>query len=285
MPQPEVLSRPSRAPDIVLSYGEGAERVADVRLPATRRDHADVAGGPALPLILLLHGGYWRVAHDRVYLGPLADALADIGFVVCTPEYRRVGQPGGGWPGTFEDVVAAVKRLPAQIAEVADYATDVSRIILAGHSAGGHLAIWSAAQPGIGAGAASRSDGEAPLAVVSLAGVCDLTRCAREHLDDNAAVELMGGGPEEFPDRYAAADPMRLVPIGSPMMLLHGTADDRVPWEYSRDFAVKAQARGDEAALALMPGYGHFELVDPLSSAWPTVLGAFHAAAARLGQT
>ena len=285
MPQPEVLSRPSRAPDVVLSYGQDPDRVADVRLPATRHGRADVPAGPTLPLILLLHGGYWRVAHDRVYLGPLADALADNGFVVCTPEYRRVGQPGGGWPGTFEDVAAAVKTLPAQIADLAGDAADVGRIILAGHSAGGHLAIWGAAQPGIGARGESGPDEETPLAVVSLAGVCDLTLCAREHLDDNAAVELMGGGPEEFPDRYAAADPMRLVPIGSPVMLLHGTADDRVPWEYSRDFAAKAQARGDEAVLALMPEYGHFELVDPLSGAWPTVLGAFHSAAARLGQT
>ncbi len=284
MPQPEVLSRPSRAPDAVLSYGDDADGVADVRLPATRHSRARAPSAPALPLILLLHGGYWRVAHDRVYLGPLADALADSGFVVCTPEYRRVGQVGGGWPGTFADVAAAVKALPSQIADVAGDAADVGRIILAGHSAGGHLAIWSAAQPGIGAGSGGSAD-QAPLAVVSLAGVCDLTRCAQEHLDDNAAEELMGGAPEAFPDRYAAADPMRLTPIGAPMMLLHGTADDRVPWEYSRDFAANAQARGDEIVLTLMPGFGHFELVDPLSSAWPTVLGAFHAAAARLGQT
>src|ERR1700678_2585830 len=102
----DVLTRPSRRPDLLVTYGPGEDQVADVRMPKgkTRR------GGPG-PLVLFLHGGFWRAAYDRTHTGPLTDALADSGFVVCTPEFRRTGQPGGGWPGTFNDVEAAVANL------------------------------------------------------------------------------------------------------------------------------------------------------------------------------
>ncbi len=285
MQPPDILSRPSRSPDVVLAYGEGGDRVAEVRLPGTGHDVPAGRRG-LLPLVIFLHGGFWRAAYDRAHTGPLAAALADSGFVVCTPEYRKVGQAGGGWPGTFEDVAAAAEVLPGLIAAATSGLTDGSPVILAGHSAGGHLALWAAAQQGPragpGAGTAARHE---RLAVVSLAGVCDLAKCYRQGLGNGAAGDLMGGGPELFPDRYAAADPMSLAPIGVPITLVHGSGDDRVPCQQSQDFAAKAQVSGDGVTFTRIDGCGHFEVIDPLSGAWPTVLAAFEATAVGLMPT
>jgi acetyl esterase/lipase len=270
----DVLSRPSRTPDLVLAYGDGEDRVADVRLAAIGDDVSGLRSRRS-PLVVFLHGGFWRAAYDRAHTGPLAEALAASGFVVCTPEYRKVGQPGGGWPGTFEDVAAAVEALPRLVAGATNGRTDGSWVILAGHSAGGHLALWAAAQQQL----------VARVAVVSLAGVCNLAGAYRQDLGNGAAGELMGGGPELFPARYATADPMNLTPIGVPITLVHGTTDDRVPWQQSRDFAAKAQVSGDDVTCTPIDGCGHFEVIDPVSVAWPTVLAAFSATAAMLTRT
>ena len=269
MQHSDVLTRPSRRPDMVMSYGDGSDHVADVRFSASQD-----GTGRGAPIVMFLHGGFWRSAYDRAHTGPLADALSDSGFVVCTPEYRRAGQSGGGWPGTFDDVASAVRTLPPMVAEASGGRADASRVIIGGHSAGGHLALWAAA--------GFRGTQTPPVEVVSLAGVCDLAACYRDGLDSDAAGGLMGGGPELYPDRYASADPMRRVPVGARISLLHGTSDQRVPWQYSRDFAAKAQAAGDLADLELLADCGHFQLIDPLSFVWPTVLAAFRQAAARL---
>ena len=292
----DVLTRPAPPPDHVLRYGPGPDQVADVRLPP----------GPGMPgaepapvLVLLLHGGFWRAAYDRTHLGPLAAALAAENFVVCTPEFRRTGQPGGGWPGTFDDVAAAVDRLPGLVRPALPGAVGPGRVILAGHSAGGHLALWSAGRhrlsadspwhpmPG-GAGAggvSSASDvsgasGAKVAGVVALAPVSDLAACYRAGLDDDAVSALLGGGPAEQPERYAAADPARLVPLGVPVRIVHGTADDRVPFAMSRSFAELARTAGDLVELDVLAGGGHFAVIDPLSTVWPAVLAAFRAVAA-----
>jgi acetyl esterase/lipase len=252
--------------------------VADVRLPAAGIV-ASAGSAGALPTVMFLHGGFWRAAYDREHTGPLAEALADSGFVVCTPEYRKVGQRGGGWPGTFDDVATAVRVLPGLVAEASRGLADPARTILAGHSAGGHLALWAACQIGREHGLSGRR------AVVSLAAVCDLAACYRQNLGSGAAAELLGGGPEMVPDRYAAADPMRLLPVRAAVSLVHGRSDDRVPWQQSRDFAAGARAAGDTVSCTLLGDCGHFEVIDPLSSAWAAVLGAFRSAAAGLSQS
>jgi acetyl esterase/lipase len=272
-----VLSRASRPPDLVVSYGPGPDRVADVRIPAAGIV-APAGSGETLPTIVFLHGGFWRAAYDRKHAGPLAEALADSGFVVCTPEYRKVGQDGGGWPGTFDDIATAVRLLPGLVAEASHGIADPARTILAGHSAGGHLALWSACE----LGREHRLPGRQ--AVVSLAGVCDLTESYRQQLGRGAAGALMGGGPDIFPDRYAAADPMLLLPVRALVSLVHGKSDDQVPWQQSHDLAAAARAAGDTVSCSLLDDCGHFEVIDPLSSAWPAVLEAFRLAAARLSQ-
>ena len=258
----DVLSRPARPPDVTLTYGR-PDLVADLFLPP-------VDPGPAAaPLIVFLHGGFWRAAYDRKHARPLAEALAAEGSAVCVPEYRRVGQDGGGWPGTFDDVRAAVARLPELVAGAAAGRADATRPVLAGHSAGGHLALWAASQPA----------GAAVSAVVSLAGVCDLAACYRDGLGQRAADGLMGGGPDQVPDRYELADPMAAIPLAHSVVLIHGRADDRVPWQQSDVYAAAATAAGAPARCVLLPETGHFELIDPLSGAWPAVLAEFQMAA------
>ena len=216
--------------------------------------------------MLFLHGGFWRQQYDRSHVGPIASALAAEGFPVVTPEYRRTGAPGGGWPGTLDDVAAGVRTVPALVA--ARTAVDPGRVVLAGHSAGGHLALWAAAD-------LARTD-QGVRAVVALAPIADLGAAYHLDLDGGAVAALLGGGPDEFPDRYVRADPLGLVPLRTRLALVHGTRDAHVPVDFSRRFAAAARAAGD-TVIGEFPDVEHFSLIDPLTSAFPVVLAAFQA--------
>ena len=269
MSSTDVLSRPAPPPDLVISYGPGPEHVADVRLPSA-------AGPRPAPLVVFVHGGFWRAAFDRAHAGPLAAGLATAGFAVCVPEFRRTGQRGGGWPGTFDDIAAAVDTLPGRVRAAAG-ARLVSDgpALLAGHSAGGHLALWAAARHRLAADVSWHGPKPRVRGVVALAAVSDLAACHALGLGQGAAAALLGGSPRQRPERYRAADPIRLLPLGCPVRLVHGSADDRVPCAMSRDYLVHAQAAGDDATLDELPGAGHFEVIDPLSGWWPRVRAAF----------
>jgi acetyl esterase/lipase len=266
-PPDDVLTRPAPLPDHAIRYGTGPEHVADVWLPA--------ATSRSAPLVIFLHGGFWRAAYDRSHTGPMATALAAAGYAVCVPEFRRTGQAGGGWPGTFEDVATAVDRSPALVRKAAGpgvVADDPA--LLAGHSAGGHLALWAAGRhllsPDSGWHADTRARG-----VVVLAGVSGLADCYDQGLGNGAAADLMGGSPARFPQRYRVADPAGLLPLGCPVRLVHGSLDDVVPAAMSRGYAALGRAAGDDTAVAELPGASHLDLIDPLSPAWPQVLAAF----------
>jgi acetyl esterase/lipase len=239
----EVLSRPAPPPDRTLAYGDGPEHVFDVRMPP--------AGVPQRTLVVFLHGGFWRAAYDRSHVGPLAADLASRGYPVVCLEYRRTGQPGGGWPGTLVDVATGVAGVPGLLGIPGPP-------IVAGHSAGGHLALWSATQvPTCG--------------VLALAPVADLVEGYRLGLGAGAVGALLGGGPERVPERYAAADPAGLPAPPVPAVLLHGTGDDVVPVSLSQAYARRP---GGRVRLVEIPGAGHFDLIDPLAAAWPTVVDA-----------
>ncbi|WP_422772560.1 alpha/beta hydrolase family protein [Plantactinospora sp. WMMC1484] len=251
-----MLDRPAPPPDAVLRYGTDPEHVADLRRPA-------LSAGPARPLVLVVHGGFWRAAFDRRHTGPLAADLAGRGYPVVQLEYRRTGQPGGGWPGTLDDVAAGLAALPA-LAEAALPAgrTAPGPPILLGHSAGGHLAIWAARR------APARVRG-----VLALAPVLDLADAYRRDLDGGAVAALLGGGPEDVPDRYATADPIRSVPPGTRTSIVHGTLDRQVPVEQSRRYAATAAGGpGTDLRFVELPECEHFAVIDPLSRAWPVVL-------------
>ena len=273
-----MLTRPARRPDLTVRYGDGISHVADVHLPPSGTSLPDEER-PGYPLTLLLHGGFWRAEFGREHTAPLAEALASAGFVVCAPEYRRTGQEGGGWPGTFDDVAVAVDALPGLIARETGAVADPRRLVLAGHSAGGQLALWAASRHRLPAGSPWRAPTGAVRGVVALAAVTELAECYGQALGQQAAGALMGGGPDEVSERYRAADPIGLLPCGFPIRLVHGTADDRVPAAMSLHFARAARAAGDDVTCVLLPGTGHFEVIDPRTGAWASVLAAFRAMA------
>jgi acetyl esterase/lipase len=276
----DVLNRSARRPDLVLRYGDGTDHVADVHIPPEARAPREGTGG-RVPLTIFLHGGFWSAQYGREHTAPLAEALSAAGIAVCAPEYRRTGQSGGGWPGTFDDVAAAVDRLPGLVTEAtggltADHA---GGIVLAGHSAGGHLALWAASRHHLPPESPWHAEPPGWRGVVALAAVSDLVGGYRKALGQQAVGALMDVGPAEVTDdRYWQADPSRLLPAAGPVWLLHGMADDRVPYLMSLDYARWARAAGARAAEAtcvLLPGAGHFGVIDPLSREWPQVVEAF----------
>jgi acetyl esterase/lipase len=274
----EILTRWAPGPDFTVRYGTHPDHVADVRLPA-----GDATG----PLVIFIHGGFWKAEFDRAHVAPLAVDLAGRGYPVATIEFRRVGQDGGGWPGTFTDVADAVACVPDLIADTlatrGGTVPDLTRPILAGHSAGGQLALWcasSATATGRGGTAAAT----APVrGVLALAPVADLVAAHRLGLGDGAVAALLGGGPDEVPDRYAAADPLRFPPLNVRTVVVHGAEDDRVPIELSRSYVTAAREAGDDASLVELPGAEHFAVIDPRSAVSSTVLGALRALGGRGG--
>lgn len=256
----DVLSRPAPPPDRTARYGARPEQVADLRLPR----------GAADTLVVLIHGGFWADEYDRTHLGPLADALARAGYAVVVPEYRRIGPSGGGWPGTFDDVATFCEALGVMTAA---HGVRTRRTVLLGHSAGGHLALWAAARHRLPIDSSWRSSW-LPDSVVALAGCSSLDLTDAWGLEDGAAAALLGGGPDQVPARYALADPVALLPLGVPVTLLHGTEDVQVPVAMSREYADRAEAAGDSVKLVELPGLDHFDLIDPLSVAWPDLLAA-----------
>ncbi|TDC81220.1 alpha/beta hydrolase [Micromonospora sp. KC606] len=250
-----VLTRSAPPADLTVPYGDHFDQVVDLRRPA--------GGGPTRPLLAVLHGGFWRAEYDRTHTGPLAAALAGLGWPVAQLEYRRAGQPGGGWPGTLTDALAGVAALPDLAARALPGQVAPGPPLLLGHSAGGHLALYVAAH----APAAVRG-------VLALAPVADLAEAYRLDLDSGAVAALLGGGPTEHPERYAVADPRALVPPPTRTVILHGLRDRQVPVMLSRGYAAGARAAGGDVTLVELPDCEHFGLIDPKSAAWPQVRDA-----------
>jgi acetyl esterase/lipase len=204
----------------------------------------ELHGGASSDVAVLIHGGFWRQRYGRELEGGIARDLVARGWTVWNIEYRRLGG-GGGWPATFEDVGAAIRALPV----------DAGRVVAIGHSAGGQLAVWAAAEGHVDA-------------AVSQAGALDLDELSRLGTSDNVVNLLLGGTPEEVPHRYAKASPRRRLPIGVPLLLVHGERDDDVPVHISREFAAAA---GDGCELVVIDDEGHYEHLEPGSRCWAAV--------------
>ena len=241
-------------------YGPGPDRFGELWRPA---------GPGPWPVVALLHGGFWRAGRTLELMRPLAADLAGRGYAAWNLEYRRVGQPGGGWPGTCEDVAAGLDHL-AGLAGRAPL--DLDRLVVAGHSAGGHLALWSAARAGLPPGAPGAAPLVTPWLAVSLAGVCDLHAGAADGIGEDAVAGFLGATPDQAPERYRLASPRSRLPLGVRQLLVHGDADTRVPVEQSRAHAAAAAAAGDPVELVELAGVDHLAVIDPASPAWAEVI-------------
>ena len=249
----DVAAMPSRSADHRAAYGTTPEQFGELRLPSGTGPH---------PVVVLIHGGCWRAEYDITHIAPLATALAGDGWAVWAIEYRRVGSPGGGWPGTFQDVGAAIDHLRVL---ARSYPLDLSRLVFAGHSAGGHLALWSAARGALPKDSPIASANPLlPRGVVALAGITDLTTYASPNGCGSAVVPLMGGEANAMRDRYSQASPVTTVPT-VPLQLIIGTNDTIVPRSQAEALQ---RVVGPRATLRVVEGGGHFDVIAPDGAAW-----------------
>jgi acetyl esterase/lipase len=257
----DILTRVPPAKGKRVQYGSDSLQFAELRFPS---------GKGSFPLLFVIHGGWWLSANDLNHIGHLCAKFTSYGVVTCSLEYRRIGDAGGGWPGTFLDVANAIEYFKDRLTR--DVRVDTKRITVIGHSAGGHLALWLGAKHRVPKSSAlftGRS--QWLIAAISLAGVADLHTAWELRLGDGAVGKLMGGGPDQYPERYAEASPLELLPMGLKQVLIHGRADENVPISQSERFAERAKVAGDETSLVTLEGIGHFELIDPESRAWDAV--------------
>ncbi len=253
------------APTRTYPYGPHPAQVADLYLPAGPAGAGRRPQSRPRAVAVLVHGGYWRARYDRTLSGLLVDDLLAHGWAVWNVDYRAVGEgpsDGGGWPRTFEDVAAACDLLP-------DVLTDALPVVLVGHSAGGALALWLAARHRLPFGAPGARPRLRPHAVVAQAAVCDLVTGAHDRLGSGAVRDLMGGAdPADNPLAYATANPSALLPLGVPVLVVTGDADDAVPHTQSLAFTDAARAAGDAVTLHVEPGADHFVHLRPGTPAW-----------------
>jgi acetyl esterase/lipase len=247
--------------ELAVAYGTHPQQTADVFFPP--------ASALPAPLVLLFHGGFWREKWDASHLRGPAAVLAAQGYVVANIEYQRVGDGGtGGWPNTLTDVGTATDTLPALIESLRPGSVKADSVVTIGHSAGGHLALWTSLRSLLPEGAPGRIPAPPVLAgVIVLAGAIDLTEGDRRNEGDGAVSQFLGGGPTEVPDRFAAADPALIGTSPVPVVVIHGEKDEAVHIEIARGYAAKTGA-----TLIELQGVTHMEVVDPESAAWQRML-------------
>lgn len=246
--------------DARIQYGDDPLQFGDLRVPPGDGPH---------PVAIFIHGGCWLAKYGIEHSGKLTAALARSGIATWSLEYRRVGDAGGGWPGTFQDIGRGADHLRS-IAE--EYRLDLDRVIVMGHSAGGHLALWLAARPGLPAEAPFSSRDPLDLrGVLALAPAPDLEFLHEEEVCGHVIDKLMGGSPEQFPDRYRWGDPGQMASGGVRQVLIIGKYDDDWAPSGRRYFRV-ARERGDDIRMVDATESGHFEMIDPDSTTWDLVL-------------
>ncbi len=247
MSSEDILTLPAPPADERLQYGSDSNQIADLRRPTGKGPH---------PVVLFVHGGFWRARYDLTHAGHVCAALTAKGVATWNLEYRRVGNTGGCWPGTFEDINNAF-RFVSQMAK--RYELDLRRLVVMGHSAGGQLALALAAhQPSL-------------RRAVSLGGVLDLHRTWELHLSHDAVAEFLGGSPQQVPEHYHEASPIDIDMKNVTQLIVHGIEDDVVPVSLSRAYCEAKKKRGENVDLLEFSQAGHFELIDPRSAIWPTL--------------
>ncbi len=260
----DILERTPPTFDQKIKYGPDPHQFAELRRPKGK--------GP-FPLLFFIHGGFWQSVYDLSHAGHLCADLTRNGIMTCNVEYRRIGDSGGGWPGTFQDVSRALDSILELFSQ--DHNHDLNRVVVMGHSAGGHLALWLVGRHRVEKSSPLYSEHPHRVAkAISLAGVCDLRLGWKQRLGHGIITNLMGGSPDLYPDRYESGNPIELLPTGAQHILIHGIDDEVVPISQSDLFAARANALGDHVELHRLERVGHFELIDPESSAWSSFEGA-----------
>lgn len=263
--QREMAAREFTAPDLRSAYGPGPHRFGELRLPE---------GEGPWPVLVVIHGGCWQSIAGLEYMDAFATAVNRLGWATWSLEFRRTDQPGGEWPGILEDVAAGADHLRT-LAE--GLPLDLERVVTAGHSSGGHLALWLAARPGLPADVPGgpRLRGSDPLAVrgtVGLAPIADLadydryTRCG-----PRAVTGFLGEDPALRGERFALTDPLAMGPADTPRLLVFGDADPIVPPAHGEAYRARSGEDGRRLSLVTVAEAGHFELVAPWTSPWRTV--------------
>ncbi|MFD0367285.1 alpha/beta hydrolase [Streptomyces sp. NPDC059071] len=265
------FSHPAVDPDASAAYGAHPDQVVDFYAPRDGRTNA--------PLVIALHGGAWRAPYDRRHLTPFVDFLARRGFAVASVEYRRgsdiprqgaAAPVAGRWPETFDDVAAAMDAVPELAAAHLPQA-DPRRIVLTGHSAGGHLALWAAARHVLPAGSPWRLPAPPALrGVVALAPIAHFDRAVELGVCGGAVTELLGG-EADFAARAAQADPALLLPTGIATTVVQGRDDIVVPSSVAESYAEAAAKAGETVGCTFLEEVGHFPLIDPAADACAVV--------------
>jgi acetyl esterase/lipase len=253
---------PGTPAPVPVRYGPDPAQYGELHLPAGTQ--------AAVPVVVVVHGGYWRQAYGLELGTPLAVDLSNRGVAAWNIEYRRLGG-GGGYPATFADVATAVDTLAGPGQAAAGGRLDLGRVVLLGHSAGGHLVGWVASRERLPGGAVGAAPVVRPVGTVSQAGVLDLVAGAAADLGGGAVSDLLGGPPAALADRYAQTSPAALVPAPAPVVCVHGDADTVVPLDQSERYVRAALAVGAPARLRVLPGADHFAVVDPADPAWDVV--------------
>ncbi len=253
-----VLIRPAPAADQKIAYGGDEFQFGELRLPKTAGPH---------PVAIVIHGGCWLSQYGLGYMGHVSAALTESGVATWNIEYRRVGNPGGGWPGSFEDAAKAADYLREISGK---YSLDLNRVVAVGHSAGGHLALLLGARPQFKKDNPLYSPNPLRLqGVVSLAGITDLRRTGTAC--DKEVIMFTGGEAKEKAAIYDQASPIVLLPLGVKQKIVQGETDNIIPMAMATDYIEAAKKKNDRAELVAIEKAGHFEIVDPKSSAWTSV--------------
>jgi len=267
----QVAALHAPAPEHVIPYGPAPQQFGQLRLPK---------GPGPFPVIIYVHGGCYRAEYSIAHAAAAEQALADAGYAVWSLEYRRLGDAGGGWPGTFQDLGAGADHLRTLAAQ---YRLDLGRVVAIGHSAGGNSALWLAARQRISKTSELNVADPLPIGgVVALAPAGDFAEMHAKNGCGGIMDPLMGGSPATVPDRYRAASPGELLPIGVPLAIVIAERDASFK-EFGRSFAAKARAAG-EGGLSVIdaPNAGHFDVVAPVTPTWTLVLQAVREVFARL---
>jgi acetyl esterase/lipase len=271
-----------------MTYGEfktlpqpkGGERIAYGSAPSQYVELWEPEGPGPHPVVILLHGGCWQhEVADLDYMNAPALDLQRRGIAVWDVEYRRVDEPGGGYPGTFQDVGRAIDLLRQ---EAPRHNLDLKRVVALGHSAGGHLGLWAAGRANLPKSSPLHVDDPLPIhAVVSLGGLPDLKGSSEAIAlvcGDNIVARLTGPATPEHPDVFADTSPVSLLPLRTPAIMIHGVYDSISPPWHGSNYRRLARAKGDRVEVLAIPDAGHFELVWPKADAWKEVADRIQAA-------